>query len=291
MRLLILGATGMIGHCLWMGLSSTHDVSVIIRRDKAELPDIPNIDSQKIFDKVDVTNFKDVETIIENVKPDVVFNCIGIVKQLELSKSYLHSIELNSLFPHRLAKVCLDNNSRMIQFSSDCVFDGEKGLYVESDIPNAVDLYGKSKALGEIDYMSNVLTLRTSFIGREIFPHGGLINWFESQKGKVVKGYSQAIYSGLPAASFINILNTYILPNRGLHGIYHLSNEPIDKYSLLILVKNVLKLNVEIIADDSFVIDRSLDSSKFKNELGCVIPQWNEIIGDLLIQNSFYDAL
>ncbi len=291
MKILIVGATGMIGHTLWMGLSLNHDVSVIIRKDKKQLPNIPKIENTQIFDNIDVLDFDNVDHVISIIKPDVVFNCIGIVKQLEISSNHQVCIALNSLFPHQLAQACARSNSRMIQFSSDCVFDGEKGMYVESDTPNATDLYGRTKALGEIDYLSNVLTLRTSFIGREIFPHGGLVNWFESQKGGAIRGFSNAIYSGLPTNTFVKILNNFILPNKNLHGIYHLSAAPIDKYYLLNLIKKQFKVDVEIELDKTFVIDRSLISDKFKSETGFEPLVWEELIKDLEINSEFYKEI
>lgn len=293
MRILILGATGMIGHRLWIGLSPNHEVYGVIRRSKSELPSLPNICLDNIFDKVNVLNFDLVEKIIKKVQPDLVFNCIGVVKQLQISKNYIDSIELNSLLPHKLAKLCLKYRSRMIQFSSDCVFDGKKGSYIEENLPNALDLYGKSKALGEVIDMENVLTLRTSFIGREIFPHGGLIDWFEAQKEKTIKGFSRAIYSGLPTNYFIKILNEYILPNNKLHGMYHLAGVPIDKYSLLIKAREALNLEIEIEIkkDDDFIIDRSLDCSKFSKKTGYIAPEWNEVINELNVDSDFYATL
>lgn len=288
MKILIIGATGMIGHALWIGLGLKHDVSVIMRKDRSVLPSIPNIDKTTIFDKVDVRDFEAVENVISTTKPDVVFNCVGIVKQLKISSNHLACIELNSRFPHQLAQACIKSNARMIQFSSDCVFDGKKGQYVESDLPDATDLYGRTKALGEIDYSENVLTLRTSFIGREIFPHGGLINWFESQEGGKVFGFSNAIYSGLPTNTFVKILNDVILPNKSLNGIYHLSSSPIDKYSLLHLVKQTLQLDVSVTEDSSFVIDRSLNSQKFAAATKYTPPQWLKLIEDLKENTSFY---
>ena len=291
MKVLIIGATGMIGHSLWIGLSKIHDVSVLVRKPKALIPDMPNINRSKIFDGINVLDIDKVERVVEQVRPDVVFNCIGIVKQLEISSNHKACIELNSLFPHNLAQICEKLNARMIQFSSDCVFDGVNGKYSESDVPNATDLYGKTKALGEIDYLENVVTLRTSFIGREVFPHGGLVNWFEAQEGKMVKGFSKAIYSGLPTNTFINVLNDFILPNSELHGIYHLSSNPIDKCSLLRLVKDRLGLNISIEEDPSFVIDRSLSSQKLRIETGLTLPDWSELVEDLKVNEEFYRKL
>ena len=291
MKILILGATGMIGHTLWMGLSDNHSVSALIRKSRDDLSTFSNIEQLNIIDQVDVLDLDLLEEILVDVKPDIVFNCVGIVKQLSLSQDHIHSIELNSLFPHKLAKLCRKEGARMIQFSSDCIFDGQKGMYVESDYPNASDLYGKSKAMGEIDYLDNVLTLRTSFIGRELFPHGGLINWLESQHGKVIKGFSNAIYSGLPTQTFIHILNDYIFRKPKLNGLYHLSSQPIDKYSLLIMAKDTLGLQVEIDKDTNFEINRSLDSSKFTNDFGYSAPVWGELIKDLGIRSEFYKKL
>ncbi len=291
MKILILGATGMIGHRLWSGLSETHDVSALMRRKRSEIPNLPNIKTDSIIDQVDVLDKQKLTAVIERIKPEVVFNCIGVVKQLEQARSHAESIELNSLFPHILAQICLENGARMIQFSSDCIFDGKQGNYKEEDFPSASDLYGRSKALGEVNYLENVLTLRTSFIGREIFPHGGLIHWFESNAGRKIKGFSRAIYSGLPAVTFVRILNEYILPCSELNGLYHLSSDPINKYDLLMKAKKVLNINIDIEKDEDFVIDRSLDSSRLKEKLGVDIPDWNVLIEDLAKDSLFYQEL
>jgi dTDP-4-dehydrorhamnose reductase len=288
MKIAIIGATGMIGHRLWSGLSSNHDVFALVRRKATEIPNLPNIKRDQIYEGMNIENFDSLSKRLSQIGPDVVFNCVGVVKQLKLAKSYTHSIELNSLFPHKLASLGETLGFRIIQFSSDCIFDGRKGQYTEDDLPNATDIYGRTKALGEVADGEHVLTLRTSFLGREIFPHGGLINWFESQAGGKIKGFSKAIYSGLPAQCFVELLNDTILPNKGLKGLYHLSSEPIDKYRLLKMAREVLDLDIEIEKDESFEIDRSLNCRKFSLETGYSPLKWEEMISKLAVDQEFY---
>lgn len=290
--MLILGASGMIGHRMWATLGERHEaIGVLRRQELGPLSMIPGIANKKALLGVEIQDISKLTKVIADTKPDIVLNCVGIVKQLKDSSDHMKSIALNALFPHQLAKVCADHNARMIQFSSDCVFDGLKGNYKESDFPNAQDLYGRSKALGEVDYMKNVVTMRTSSIGREVFPHGGLVEWFLSNKGKSITGYKQAIYSGFPTQRLGNIISDYIIPNKELTGVLQVAGTPIDKFSLLTMIKDHFQLNIEIMANDQVKVERGLNFDNFSKLTGFKSPTWKEMMKDLEVDFDIYETI
>lgn len=291
MKILILGGTGMLGHRLWSSLSSTHEVWGTIRGKKEELCDIPNINRDNILEKIDIYDMDKLKDVVSSLKPDVVLNCIGIIKHVDEAKNHLTSVEINSLLPHRLEGICKNSGSRLVHFSTDCVFDGVKGNYQEDDISNATDLYGRSKFLGEVNYSKHVFTMRTSIIGREISPRGSLIDWFLSQNGREVEGYQKAIYTGFPTATIAKILNDYILPNDQLWGTYQVSSAPINKFNLLKLTKEAFGVDIALKENIEFTIDRSLNANKFEEAIGYKAPHWCELIKDLVIDNQFYMEL
>jgi len=182
--------------------------------------------------------------------------------------------------PHRLAKLCSLAEARLIHISTDCVFDGRKGMYKEEDISDAEDLYGKSKYIGEVHSLSHVVTLRTSIIGHELNSHSSLVDWFLSQRDSV-KGYKQAIFSGLPTVELADVIRKFVINNVNLRGLYHVSSSPIDKHSLLCLIASTYSVDNEIAIDDKVKIDRSLDSSKFQREAGYTAPVWEELINKM----------
>jgi dTDP-4-dehydrorhamnose reductase len=245
-------------------------------RSSNTLQFIPKNLHSNIITNVDVDNYDNLITVFANVHPDLVINCIGLVKQLTSSDDPLTAIPINSLLPHRLSKLCEIVGARLVHMSTDCVFSGIKGMYTESDISDAHDLYGRSKYLGEVDY-SNSITLRTSIVGHEINGARSLIDWFLSQE-RSIKGYSRAIFSGLPTVEIARIIRDYVIPHPELHGLYHVSAEPINKYELLKQVAEIYGKTIEIVPDDQFIIDRSLDSSRFRELTGYVPPTWSELI-------------
>lgn len=214
--------------------------------------------------------------LFDTVAPDVVVNCVGLVKQLSEAEDPLSAIPINSLLPHRLARLCKLVGARLVHISTDCVFTGMRGMYLESDLPDASDLYGRSKQLGEVS-APNTVTLRTSIIGHELASAHGLINWFLSSKG-VVRGFTRAVFSGLPTVELARVVRDFVLPAADMTGIYHLSSQPIDKHQLLSLVAAAYGHSVELVPDDSLVIDRSLDSTRFRQHTGYVPPVWPELV-------------
>jgi dTDP-4-dehydrorhamnose reductase len=255
----------------------------------AQVPDIPEFPRKQILPNIDALNDEAVKYAVNSVHPDLVINCIGLVKQLPLAKDPLSSIALNALLPHRLALISREVGIRMIHFSTDCVFSGKKGGYIESDPSDAEDLYGRTKFLGEVDY-PHTITLRTSIIGRELKTHHGLVEWFMAQKG-AIKGYRKAIFNGFTTDELSHILLHFVLPQPELSGIYHVSSEPISKYDLLMLVKESFGLSIDILPEEEPIVDRSLDSTRFRRATGYQPPTWRTMIDKLKENSRIYEKL
>lgn len=278
LKILVLGATGMLGNAVMQLLGNDKNLEIIgtIRSSKYKTF-LSKKTNTKILDGVDVGDEKLLLKIFAKYEPNVVINCIGLVKQLSDSQNPLKILPINSLLPHKILNLCNKFNSRLIHVSTDCVFDGKKGNYKENDTPNARDLYGISKYLGEIHNNHKAITLRTSIIGHELDTSNALVDWFLSQKNEC-KGFSQAIFSGLPTFELARIIKDVVIPNKELSGLYHISSSPITKYKLLKIIAKVYKKDIEIIKDGEFVIDRSLNSEKFRFKTGYKAPSWPKLI-------------
>ncbi|MBC7419423.1 MAG: SDR family oxidoreductase [Bdellovibrio sp.] len=278
MRVLVLGVTGMLGSTVFKLLSesSAHEVYGTARSNTYQ-----NYFSKdqvsKIIADVDVLNFSELNRTIEKLKPEVIINCIGLVKQLAEVKDPLVCLPLNSMLPHQLIQVATKINARVIHISTDCVFSGKNGHYLETDFPDAEDLYGRSKYIGELQDFKNAITLRTSIIGHELHSNRSLVDWFLSQKNNV-KGFRKAIFSGLPTIEMAHIICDFVMTKPDVYGLYHVSAAPINKYDLLKLVAEVYQKQIEITPDDTVQIDRSLDSKRFTAATGYQAPAWPELI-------------
>lgn len=277
MKVMVLGASGMLGNAVFRFLSLSKDLRVegAVRNERSKLYFSENL-HLAIKSGVDVDNHDSLLSLFAKSKPDVVINCVGLVKQLAESNDPLTAIPINSLLPHRLAQLCNVMGARLVHFSTDCVFSGAKGMYAEADNADAEDLYGRSKFLGEVGY-ANTITLRTSIIGHELNGNRSLISWFLSQCGPVM-GYQNAIFSGLPTVEIARIIYNFVLPNTNLYGLYHVSADPVSKYDLLNLVAKSYGKIIEIRPDNSFTIDRSLDSSRFRAATGYRPKPWFELV-------------
>lgn len=276
-KILVLGASGMLGNAVFRVLAGSPQSDVVgTVRSSRSVGLLPNILRERLISGVDVENSDTLVFLFSKIRPTVVVNCIGLVKQLAESDDPLQAIPVNSILPHRLARLCDAVGARLVHMSTDCVFSGKEGMYTEADFADADDLYGRSKFLGEVDY-PNAITLRTSIIGHERDGARSLINWFLSQEGRV-KGYARAVFSGLPTVEIARIIRDYVIPNPELHGIFHLSAEPINKFDLLTLVAEVYGKSIEIVSDDKLVIDRSLDSTRFRQATGFSPEQWPQLI-------------
>ncbi len=277
MNILVLGASGMLGNAVFRTFLESPGFSVVgTLRNESSKRYFGTAAQRCLMSGVDVDNVDSLISLFSEVRPNVVINCIGLVKQLSESDDPLMAIPINSLLPHRLARISAAVGARFVHMSTDCVYSGNKGMYVESDPSDAKDLYGRSKFLGEVDY-PNAITLRTSIIGHELDGNRSLVGWFLSQNVSVT-GYTNAIFSGLPTLEIARIIRDFILPNPSLRGLYHLSADPINKYDLLCLVAKTYGKDIDIRTDDKYVIDRSLDSSRFRNATGFSPKPWAELV-------------
>ncbi len=290
MKILIFGATGMLGHKLIQVLSREHTVTGTVRRDAAILADHPVFSKMDIVGNIRADNLTTVHVAIDKINPDVIINCIGIVKQIPAAQDPLQSIAINALFPHQLAQICRQKNIRLIHMSTDCVFSGRKGYYSEEDPPDAEDLYGKTKYLGEVNY-PGCLTIRTSIIGRELDTSHGLIEWFMKEEGKTISGYKNAVFSGLTTLAMSQIIDQIITRYPSLSGVYQVASEPIGKYDLLNLVKKTYDMTISIDPDETVVNDRSLNPGKFKKETNIKIPSWEYMIEQMHRDPTPYAAI
>ena len=276
-RVLVLGASGMLGNAvlrLFAGSDGFEARGTVRSPASARL--LPPELRERLETGVDVENPDSLAGALARSRPQVVINCVGVVKQLAEADDPLTAIPINALLPHRLARLCAVANARLVHVSTDCVFSGARGLYTEADFPDANDLYGRSKYLGEVDY-DNAVTLRTSIIGHELASAHGLVGWFLSQQGPV-KGFRRAVFSGLPTVELARVIRDRVLPHPGLRGTYHVSADPINKYELLKLVAEAYRTPTGIEPDDRLVIDRSLDSGRFRAATGYTPPSWPELV-------------
>jgi dTDP-4-dehydrorhamnose reductase len=277
LRVIVLGAGGMLGHKLVQRLRRSHDVAGTIR---AACPDTAlekAVGGTKIYTNVDALQLQSVISAIEDWRPSVVINCIGIIKQIEAANDPVESIAINALFPNQLARLTSVRDAKLIHFSTDCVFSGGRGNYAEEDHPDPTDLYGRTKLLGEVSAPDS-LTLRTSIIGQELRGHRGLIDWFLSQRGRQAKGFANARYSGLTTLDFAELVRYIIGAQPDLHGLWHVSSDPISKFDLLGIVNRIYGLEIRLARDETFVCDRSLNSARFRKRTGWQPPSWEDMI-------------
>jgi len=277
MRVLVLGSNGMLGNAVMRVMSENADWQVFgTVREEGAKRQLPAVLLKCLIPGVDVEDSDALMTAFGLARPDVVINCVGLVKQLAEANDPLRMLPINSILPHRLARLCAVAAARLVHVSTDCVFSGAKGMYKETDTPDAQDLYGRSKSLGEVDY-PQAITLRTSIIGHELSGAQSLIGWFLAQENEV-KGYRNAIFSGLPTVELARVIRDHVLPRPDLHGIYHVSATPINKFDLLTMVAKVYGKDIRILADEALRIDRSLDSTRFREATGYQPPEWPELI-------------
>ncbi len=280
MKVLVFGASGMIGSAMFRVLSEKKEWEVRgTLRSNALKRFFPETLAGKLIPDMDVEKHDALVRIFAQVQPDVVVNCVGLTKHHNEAEDPLLAIPLNTLLPHRLADLCAATGSRLVHVSTDCVFSGTRGGYVEDDAPDAVDVYGKSKHLGEV-VDAHAITLRTSTIGHELQSAYGLLEWFLSQQGSC-KGFSRAIFSGLPNVVFAQVVRDVVIPRPGLSGLYHVGAQPIGKYDLLRLIAKAYAKPINIEMDDKFVIDRSLNTQRFHKATGYTAPGWAELIGTM----------
>lgn len=287
-KVLVLGGEGMLGHKAYQILAKEFDVYVTFLRFEKKLEKTGLFQSNKLFDQIDAFQFETIKKVIDLINPAVVFNCIGIIKQLKEAHNPKITIYINALFPHLLAEYGGQRGYKLIHMSTDCVFSGKKGNYTEEDMSDAADLYGRSKFLGEVGYGNN-LTLRTSIIGRELFSQNALVEWFLSQNNQSVKGYTRSIYTGLTTIAFCREVARIIRDQTDLCGLYHISAEKIDKYALLDLLKKEYRMDISISPEYDNICDRSLDSTRYRVKSGFKPPRWDELIKEMAEDKTPYN--
>ena len=288
MKLLILGVSGLIGHKLLQILSINHEVYGTLHHLKSKYNNLELFDKSNIIDSVDVLDFEHLKGIMHSINPDVVLNCVGITKRKIHDGNILEVIETNAVFPHKLANWAKINQKRVIHFSTDCVFNGKEGDYNEESLTTAEDLYGRTKALGEIRY-SHTLTIRSSFIGQELFDRTELLDWVLAQNGKTIKGYKNALYSGVSISFMADVVNKIILKHPSLNLLYQLApTKPISKYDLICIAKKAFGLDIEIIPQFDYVHKPTLNGAKLRNETGIQVPSWEIMMEELANNKSYY---
>lgn len=279
MKILVLGADGMLGHQLVASLRGRHDVAGTVRQPANMYASLADALPGKVFASVDTRDFPLVEDAFSTFAPDAVVNAVGIVKQRKEAKDAIDSILVNALLPHRLAELCVRHGVRLVHLSTDCVFSGRQGRYTDDALHDARDLYGRSKSMGEVEG-PGVTTLRTSIIGLELARKASLIEWFLAQAGEI-RGFTRAIYSGFTTLEMARIIEALLLRPEAVFGIYNVSSDPIDKYTLLSALNERLGSPVTVRPDDSFECDRSLDSLRFRATFGYEPPSWDRMLDEL----------
>lgn len=288
MKVLVLGASGMIGSAIYKGLHAESSLEVFGGlRDLGYKKSYAIALHENLVKSCNLAIKGSADLILSKVNPDVVINCAGLTKHKKEADNLDIIMPINAVMPHQYALACSDRGIRFIHISSDCVFSGLKGSYVEDDLPDALDLYGRSKAMGEVTD-GGALTLRTSTIGHELNTAYGLLEWFLSQKNECV-GFSRAIFTGLPSIVLAEVIKNFVLPNPHLRGLYHVSADPINKYDLLRLIANAYGKKIEIKKDSEFTIDRSLSYEKFKSATGYTPDAWPDLI-ETMYKNYKADA-
>jgi dTDP-4-dehydrorhamnose reductase len=288
-RILILGGGGTLGHKLWQFMSAKYpDIYVTLRKSKAHYEKCGLFKSPKVVDGLDLRDFARLKIVLDEIRPSIIVNCAGVTLRSREAEDKLSNIAINALLPHIIVAWCIKNSARLIHFSTVCVFDGRIGNYDEDSPPDARDLYGITKMLGDVQAPC-ALTLRSSFIGREIFDGTELLEWFLAQNGKHVKGFCKALFTGLTTNRLAALVGELIEQFPGLNGLYHVTSETCSKYELLNLMKEAYKMVVEIEPDDTFECRRNLNGDKFIDATGFKCPSWRQMMFDMAADHTPYE--
>jgi dTDP-4-dehydrorhamnose reductase len=292
MKVLVLGGSGMLGHKVFQILRGRFPQTACTVRSRIAADPLRSIglfQQGNVFEGVDATDFTTLQRVFHLYRPQAVVNCMGLIKQRPEAVSMSKCMAINALFPRRLSELCEEIHARLIHFSTDCVFSGLRGGYVEADRPDADDAYGISKRAGEL-HAPHVLTLRTSFVGRELSRFSSLLEWFISRDGGSVRGYTHTIFSGVTSRFLGHLLGDLLERHPDLWGLYHVAGEAISKYDLLCLLRSALGLDIEILPDAGPRCDRSLNGDALKRDTGIVVPSWQDLVRDLALDPTPYDA-
>ncbi len=290
-KVLIIGGTGMLGHKLWQVARDRRDRFDVHATVHGPVPDRgtpPLVDPARAIGNVDAERFETVQAVLDDLRPDVIVNCVGAVKNKPGADDAVRAIALNSLFPRLLARAAQSQGARLIHVSTDCVFSGSRGRYSEEDQPDPLDLYGQTKALGEVEG-GQCLTLRTSMIGRELRGSRGLVEWFLSRRGQTAEGYTHAIFSGLTTLALARVIADVISEHPAMTGLFHVSASPIAKHDLLVMLNEAYDAGVRIVASHRLHVDRSLISERFRAATGFQPASWREMVRELREDPLPYD--
>lgn len=288
-RVLVLGASGMLGHTLIRVMGARHEIfGTTLRNFDTSSPLATLLGQDHWISGIDGRNWTLMETAIRQIRPNIIINCVGKIKQKISAIDVAETIHLNSLLPHQLAQISHTLGIRLIHISTDCVFAGNPGIKKLSDMPDATDLYGVTKRLGEIRNGQS-LTLRTSVIGRQLYGSESLIEWVLSQRGRTINGFVNAIYSGLTTLALSKVIQDIIERHESLTGLFQVASNPINKYDLISRVNTCFSLGINVRPDTSFHCDRSLDGSVFLRATNIPIPSWDEMLLELSTDTAFYE--
>ena len=290
-KIVVLGGAGMLGHKMFQTLRQSYPGTLCtVRGDMQSFPfsQVDLLQGNDVITGVDVADFSRLDAILSALRPEFVVNCVGVIKQRSAASDSIPSITINSLLPHKLSEIAARWGGRVIHFSTDCVFSGSRGQYLESDPSDAEDLYGKSKFLGEVA-TANALTLRTSIIGRELTEHRSLLDWFLSRNHSSVGGYTKVIYSGVTTNHLAELVGSLISRHPGLNGLYQVASDPISKYDLLDLVRDSYHLDITLQPSEREISDRSMKCDKLRAAIGYQCPSWPALIRQLAEDNTPYE--
>jgi len=282
MKIYILGISGMLGSKLFQEFLKKN---YKVRGYSRTVPKKFLKYKTKIDSNINIENITKLKKKIIKFRPKFIINCIGVIKQKIIKSDEKKIFYINSVLPHEINKISKIINSRLIHFSTDCVFDGKKGNYNENDLPNADDIYGMSKAFGEVN-SNNALTIRTSIIGHELGSKNSLLEWFLHLDKKECYGFTDAYFSGLPTIEIFNFIEKFIIKNKKINGIYNLSASKISKYSLLKKISKIYSKKIKIIKNNDLKIDRSLNSKKIKKLINYKSPSWDNLIKNMYINHN-----
>ena len=286
MRILILGGNGMIGHKMYQSISKIYiDTWVTLRNNLSTYNFSQFYNSEKVVDSINLANFENLIYILNKINPDIIINASGITIRRGIESLKSNSIILNSALPHFLNEWVTSNNKRLIHFSTDCVFTGSKGNYLDNDKKDAFDLYGITKSMGEVIDSQYAITLRSSMIGSELENKTELFEWFLKQKNKTIKGFNKVIYSGITTTKMAEIVVKLIDQYPKLSGVYNISSKPISKFELLKSWNNIFDINANIEVDNSYTSNKNLVSDYFYKTISMEQPDWVELSNQLKIDN------
>jgi dTDP-4-dehydrorhamnose reductase len=289
-KVLILGVVGMLGHMAHRVFSKHHETYATCREPYEDNTLIhPFVDKQHCFDNVNVLNSSGMKNLLQKLQPQVIINGVGVIKQKKESKDPIPSLRVNSLFPHELAQLADEVGAKMIQISTDCVFSGRQGMYTEDSPEDPVDIYGRTKLLGEVTRAPH-LTLRTSFVGRQLRDSVSLFEWFIAQRNGQAKGFKYAIYSGLTSQALSEVLLQIVDKHPALTGLYNVASEPINKYDLLGRLNDLMQLNIQLAPETQFHCDRSLNGQRFTAQTGITVPSWEAMLSQFVADAPNYET-